>query len=151
LHVVPDYPGATIVADLTDAPHIPAESFDCIILTQTIHYIFDIHVAVATLKRRLKPVGALLLTVPCINQAGRGQLDSESDCWRFAALSVRKVLACHFHGARLFVRTYGNVLAATSFLYGKAACELTQRELDHHDPDYPVTIAAVVVKEGKPA
>ena len=151
LHVVPGYPGATIVADLADAPHIPPESFDCIILTQTLHYIFDIHAAVATLERILKPGGALLLTVPCISQVCRDQPDRESDCWRFTASSVRKLLAYHFRGAGLIVRTYGNVLAATSFLYGKAACELTKRELDHHDPDYPVTIAAVVVKEGKPA
>jgi glycosyltransferase involved in cell wall biosynthesis len=151
LHVVAGYPGATIVADLAHAPHIPSESFDCIILTQTLHYIFDIHAAVATLERILKPSGALLVTVPGISQTCRDQADPESDCWRFTASSVRKVLAHHFHGADLFVRTYGNVLAAASFLYGKSARELTERELDHHDPDYPVTIAAVAVKNGNAA
>jgi glycosyltransferase involved in cell wall biosynthesis len=148
LHVVPGYPGATIVADLAHAPNIPSESFDCIILTQTLHYIFDIHAAVATLERILKPGGALLLTVPGISQICRDQADPESDCWRFTASSVQKILARHFHGACLFVRTHGNVLAASSFLYGKSARELTERELDHHDPDYPVTVAAVAVKNG---
>jgi SAM-dependent methyltransferase len=149
LHVVQGYPGATIVADLAHAPHIPSESFDCIILTQTLHYIFDIHAAVATLERILKPGGALLLTVPGISQTCRDQADPESDCWRFTASSVRKVLAGHFHCAGLFVCTYGNVLAAASFLYGKSARELAKHELDHHDPDYPVTIAAVAVKDGQ--
>jgi hypothetical protein len=55
---------------------------------------------------------------------------------------------CHFRGTEPFVRTYGNVLAAASFLYGRSARELTERELDHHDLDYPVTIAAVAVKNG---
>jgi glycosyltransferase involved in cell wall biosynthesis len=151
LHVVPGYPGATIVADLAHAPYIPSESFDCIILTQTLHYIFDIHAVGATLERILKPGGALLLTVPGISQTCRDQADPESDCWRFTASSVRKFLACHFQSASLFVRTYGNVLAAASFLYGKSARELAERELDHHDPDYPITIAAVVVKDGNAA
>jgi SAM-dependent methyltransferase len=146
LHVVPGYPGATIIADLTDAPHIPGESFDCIILTQTLHYIFDVHRAVATLERILKPGGALLLTVPGISQVCRDQADQEGDCWRFTSPCLRAILAAHFPDADLFACTYGNVLAAASFLYGRAAHELTQRELDHHDPDYPVIIAAAIVK-----
>ena len=48
LHVDPDAPQATIVADLADAAHIPADNFDCIILTQTLHLIFDVRAAVAT-------------------------------------------------------------------------------------------------------
>jgi len=147
LHVVPGHPGTTIVADLACAPQIPPESFDCIILTQTLHYVFDIHAAVVTLERILKPGGALLLTVPGISQVCRDQADQEGDYWRFTSSSVRRILAHYFHGAGISVRTYGNVLTAASFLYGKAARELTQRELDHHDPDYPVTIAAVVVKD----
>jgi hypothetical protein len=43
LHVEPGFPGATIIADLSCAPHIPDARFDCIILTQTLHYIFDLH------------------------------------------------------------------------------------------------------------
>jgi hypothetical protein len=87
-----------------------------------------------------------LLTVPGISQVCRDQADSESDCWRFTASSVRKLLALHFH-TRVHVFAYGNVLAASSFLYGKAAHELSRRELDHHDRDYPVIIAALAVKE----
>jgi SAM-dependent methyltransferase len=147
LHVVPGHPGVTIVADLAYAPQIRPESFDCIILTQTLHYVFDIHAAVVTLERILKPGGALLVTVPGISQVCRDQADQDGDYWRFTSSSVRRILALYFHGADIFVRTYGNVLTAASFLYGKSARELTERELDYHDPDYPVTIAAVVVKD----
>ena len=41
LHVKPGNPDATIIADLTDADHIPSHAFDCIILTQTLQYVFD--------------------------------------------------------------------------------------------------------------
>src|SRR5262249_9202076 len=41
LHAVPGNPGATIVGDLTDAKEIPDGSFDCMIVTQTLPFIFD--------------------------------------------------------------------------------------------------------------
>jgi len=43
---------------------------------------------------------------------------------------------------------YGNVLAATAFLHGLAAEELTREELDHRDPDYELLIG---VRAQKPA
>jgi hypothetical protein len=45
------------------------------------------------------------------------------------------------------VEAFGNVLAATSFLHGLAAEELTPQELDYHDPGYDVTIT---VRASKP-
>ncbi|MDP2660390.1 MAG: methyltransferase domain-containing protein, partial [Dehalococcoidia bacterium] len=62
LHFQQGNPGATIVADLTCANHIPSESFDCIILTQTLQFIYDVRAALATLSRILKPGGVLLAT-----------------------------------------------------------------------------------------
>ena len=41
LHVTGDNPAATIVADLADAPQVPDERFDSIVLTQTLQLIFD--------------------------------------------------------------------------------------------------------------
>jgi hypothetical protein len=51
-----------------------------------------------------------------------------------------------FGGANVRARSYGNVLAATSFLWGVAIEELEQDELDYLDPSYPVTIAVRAVK-----
>lgn len=42
MHVVSGNPEATIVGDLTRADHIPSDSFDCIILTQTLQMIVDV-------------------------------------------------------------------------------------------------------------
>ena len=57
LHYVEGNPDATIVADLTNAPHIADNSFDCIIFTQTLQMIWDINAALDTLARRRKPRG----------------------------------------------------------------------------------------------
>ena len=68
LHVKPGNPVATIVGDLTDAPHIPDDEFDAIILTQTLQFIYDARAAIGTLHRILKPGGVLLATVCGIHQ-----------------------------------------------------------------------------------
>jgi glycosyltransferase involved in cell wall biosynthesis len=146
LHVVPDFPGATIIADLANAPQIPSATFDCVILTQTLHYIFDLRAAVATLVRILKPGGTILATLPGISQVCRDQEDPESDCWRFTASSAKRLFHNHFRSADVQVATYGNVLSATAFLYGLPASALTRRELDHHDPDYQLIISVAVRK-----
>jgi len=147
LHIVPGSPGATIIADLAHAPHIPPECFDCIILTQTLQYIFDLEGAAATLYRILKPGGALLATLPGISQICRDQEDKDSDCWRFTPSSARRLFARHFAQEHTHVGASGNVLAATAFLEGLAVEDLSREELDVHDPDYPLTITVVATKE----
>jgi glycosyltransferase involved in cell wall biosynthesis len=150
LHVEPGFPGATIIADLSCAPHIPDARFDCIILTQTLHYIFDLHGAVATLHRILKPGGTLLVTLPGISRLCTDQTDKRSDCWRFTETSAERLFSRCFGASGVAVRSYGNVLAAISFLEGLATHELRRHELDHHDPHFPVTITVAVAKERIP-
>jgi glycosyltransferase involved in cell wall biosynthesis len=147
LHVVPGYPAATIIADLANAPQLRPDDFDCIILTQTLHYIFDVRAAVATLHRILRPGGVVLATLPGISAICRDQEDKESDCWRFTVASGRRLFAKEFGEANVSVQSYGNVLAAVSFLEGLAAEDLKMSELDYHDPDYQVTIAVRAVKK----
>ncbi len=147
LHVVPGYPGATIIADLANAPELRADDFDCVILTQTLHYVFDVRAAVATLHRILRPGGVVLATLPGVGAICRDQEDKESDCWRFTVASGRRLFAHEFGEENVFVRSYGNVLAAISFLEGLAAEDLRMSELDYHDADYQVTIAVRAVKK----
>ena len=47
LHVRPGNPHATIVGDISVADVLPHDSFDCIVLTQTLQYIFDLRAAVS--------------------------------------------------------------------------------------------------------
>ncbi len=134
---------ATIVGDLTDAPHIPSGTFDCIICTQTLQLIYEVRSAVLTLHRILKPGGILLVTVPGISQIENGAL---SWYWSFTAQSVRRLSEEAFPGANPKVEPHGNVLSAISFLHGLSAQELTHEELDYRDPQYEVLITLRVMK-----
>jgi glycosyltransferase involved in cell wall biosynthesis/SAM-dependent methyltransferase len=144
LHVSPDNPRATLVGDLAEGHNLPSEAFDCIVLTQTLQFVFDVHKAVATLHRMLKPGGVLLLTVP-----GVSSIDREpkwSPLWTLSPTALSRLLKEKFDGANISVIAYGNVLAAVAFLHGLAEDELRPSELDAHDPQYPVIVAARAVK-----
>jgi SAM-dependent methyltransferase len=140
LHRTPGHPGATVIADLTDAPAIPAASFDCILLTQTLHLIYDMRAALETVLRILRPGGVALITVPTVSQLCVDPDDDWEDCWRLTGSAARRLVAEVFPPPCVRSETHGNVLSAISFLHGLAAEELTARELDHVDPLFPVLV-----------
>ncbi len=72
-------PQATIVGDLTDAPQIPSDSFDCAIVTQTLQFVYDVRAALATLHRVLAPGGVLLATVPASRRSRRPRTSSTAN------------------------------------------------------------------------
>lgn len=147
LHLEEWKPGVTVVGDLTD-PSLQLEDahYDCIILTQVLHFIFDVPAALRNVNRLLRPGGALLLTEPGITAISRRDSERWGDFWRFTSQSIEGLLARELPGARCEVRADGNVLAAAAFLYGIAAGELKESELDHRDPDYEVILSAVARK-----
>jgi len=140
LHVSDGNPDATIVADLAHGDAIPSAAFDCVILTQTLHLVYDVRAAAATLRRILAPHGTCLITVPGISQIDPGTW-RDSWYWAFTPASLRRVLAESF-GTSVNVHSFGNVLTASAFLYGLSASELTSEELAKGDASYPVIVAA---------
>lgn len=139
-------PQATIIGDLSTADHIASDQFDCIILTQTLHLIYDFRSAIRHCHRILKPGGALLLTVPGITQIDYGQW-GDTWYWAFTGRAIQKLLAEYFSGEEVFVQTRGNVLAATAFLYGLGQDEINTQEKEEHDPHYQVIITARALKQ----
>ena len=141
-------PNATLVADLTCAEHISSDTFDCVILTQTLQYIFDLRAALKTLFRILKPGGVALVTVPGISKTSPHSDEglSYSWHWSFTSISARRLFEEIFPAKNVWVDSYGNVLTAMAFLQGLATEELRREELDHYDPAYPITIAVRAVK-----
>jgi len=140
LHVTEGNPNATIVGDLTCADHIPSDTFDCIVCTQTLHLIYAVDAAIKTLNRILKPGGTLLATAPGISQISRYDMDRWGDHWRFTSASLQRIFETAFTSANISIGTFGNVLAAIGFLHGLAAEELSPEELDYFDPDYELII-----------
>jgi SAM-dependent methyltransferase len=141
LHISPESPNATIIADLTNADHVESDSFDCIICTQTIHLIYEIDAAIATLSRIVKPGGIVLVTVPGISQISRYDMDRWGDFWRFTSASIERLFKNTLSFLEVEVTVFGNVLAAIAFLHGVAAEELTPQELELVDPDYQLLLA----------
>jgi SAM-dependent methyltransferase len=139
-------PNATIVADLTNANQIASETFDFIVLTQTLHLIYDVRAAVATLYRILKPGGTLLTTVSGLSKISRDDMDRWGHHWGFTTRSAERLFHEFFPGENVKVQSHGNVLAAIAFLHGLSSQELRQQELDYLDPDYQVLITIRAVK-----
>jgi len=138
-------PLATVFADLNEPDSLPAERFDCIIFTQTLHLVPDMRTAVANIWRALAAGGVLLLTVPAIGRHQARQ-DFHHDRWRVTKTGLEWLLA-GVTDAPANVTTYGNVLSCVAFLYGMAAEELRGEELQAFDREFPLIVAARVAKE----
>ena len=121
-------PQATIVADLADAPQIPDDTFDCAIVTQTLQFVWDAPAALSTLHRILAPGGVLLATVPGITKISPTEDEEFGEWWHFTARSARRLAEQAFGEGAVEVEAFGNVLAASGFLYGLAASDLRTEE-----------------------
>jgi glycosyltransferase involved in cell wall biosynthesis len=146
LDIAADNPSATIIADLRNAPQIPSDAFDCVIVTQTLQLIDELQSAVGTLHRVLKPGGIVLATMPCISQVARDGFNRWEDHWRFTSASARRLFTDAFGPGNVEVTVFGNLCTAVNFLDGRSAEELRARELDHVDPDYQLVIFVRAVK-----
>lgn len=146
LHAIEGNSSATIVADLAQADNIPSNAFDCIILTQTLQFVYDLPAAVNHLHRILKPDGVLLATVPGISQISRYDMDKWGEFWRFTTQSAQRLFEKEFTDKNVEVKAYGNVLVAIAFLHGLAAEELKPEYFEYQDPDYQVLITVRAIK-----
>lgn len=144
-------PGATIVADLADCPQIADAGFDCLILTQTLPFIFDLRAALRNAWRIVRPGGALLITVPGISQLSQFDAQRWGDYWRFTPQGLGRLLAENCPGAAPRITVFGNVRSAAALLDGLAAHELPRPHLDGADADYPLIIAAALQRPAPPA
>ncbi|MBI0399145.1 glycosyltransferase [Cyclobacterium marinum] len=146
LHINESNPKATIIGDLSDAPQIEDNSFDCILLTQTLHLVYDYQAVIKTCHRILKPGGALLLTVPGITPIDYGEW-GYTWYWSFTGQAMKKMMAEYFSKSHSKINTYGNVYAATAFLYGMGLPEIKKEMLDFHDPRMQVIVTVKAIKE----
>ncbi len=133
----------TLISDLVNLKEIDSGTLDCVILTQTLQFVYDLSSAAASVHRVLKPGGHLILTVPGIQPLGP---DAWPHYWSFTSASARRIVADAFPGADLTVQSYGNVLTGMAFLHGLSLEELDPELVDRHDPRYPIVIGVHAVK-----
>lgn len=148
LHVHADNPLATFVGDLADGAGLPSDAFDCIVLTQTLHLVFDLAAAVRTIHRILRPGGVVLATVPGISNLSGDEWRHEW-FWAITPAAAQRLFEGLFGAEHVEVRHHGNVLTTVAFLHGLASEELRAEEMQPADPQYPmlVTVRAVRAAE----
>lgn len=146
LHVNAENKAATIVGDISHAPQIPNDTFDCIILTQTLHLIYNFEDAIHTCFRILKPGGTLLLTVPGITPIDHDEWNT-TWYWSFTDKALRKLMENTFPGGEIDIQSYGNVHVASAFLYGMGINEVSKQKLDYRDPHFQVINTLKAVKK----
>jgi SAM-dependent methyltransferase len=144
LDVDPGNPRATVVADLAAADAVPPDRFDCFLLTQTLHLIWDLPAALRHARRILRPGGVLLATLPAVSRVSRGA--AAHDYWRLTAAGAERLFGAAFGPENVRVEAYGNALAAIAFLAGLAREELKAAELDRRDEHFPVVVGVRAVK-----
>jgi SAM-dependent methyltransferase len=128
------------VRELDDATAFAPESFDCVILTQTLQYVYDVRAFISVVYRLLKPDGVVLATVPGIGKISRYDMDRWGQYWSFTSLAARRLFEAAFNPAAVEVASHGNVLTAIAFLQGLAWQDLHKEELHYHDPDYELVV-----------
>jgi len=152
LHPDPDWPEATMHGNLTDPCAFEPNLFDCVILTQTLHLIYDMRAVLRTVVKILKPGGTLLATAPCIskiydlNEPDHLKLDQDS--WRLTCWSFGKLLGEFFPANQVEVNAAGNLAVNAAFLYGLAVEDLPPAILQQNDPENEMILFAIAVKQG---
>ncbi|MDP2233920.1 MAG: methyltransferase domain-containing protein [Actinomycetota bacterium] len=141
-------PGVDIVADLASCPQIESDTYDCVLLTQVLHVIYDMESVVAEVHRILKPGGSVVCTMAGIAQVNRGALEDYGDRWRLTSLSASELFATSFRPDHIQVRTYGNAHSACCFMQGIPAERVNRTRIDRWEPDYQLMVAVIATKTG---
>ncbi len=145
LHIDPEAEGATLVGDLSQAGILPDDAFDCLVITQTLHLIYDMPAAVDRLRASLKPGGVLLLTVPGISPVDHGEWGG-TWYWSLTDRSAERLFGEAFGAENIAVEAHGNAYAATCFVQGMALEEVRRNWLDQTDTCYPVVVTVRAVR-----
>lgn len=130
------------------APETSQNAYDCIILTQTLQFVYNLPQIIEILYRLLKPSGVILATMPGI-RPDSNEKSSEKWYWNFTSSSASRLFGEQFTNENLEIACFGNSLSAMSLLHGLASEDLTQEELDYFDNRYEVLIAVRAAKPGR--
>jgi hypothetical protein len=133
---------ATYSCDLATAHHIPSDYYDCFLAPNTLQHLLDLHAALRTMLRVVKPGGTLLASAAVLLPL----IEGGGDYWRLSPDGWRLVLEAEWPDCELAVETHGNCLSAAAAIYGLAHEELKPADLDVRDPRYPVLVTVACRK-----
>jgi SAM-dependent methyltransferase len=145
-------PEITVVADLTRADAIPAETYDCFVNQFTMHLIYDLEGALYHSLRILKPGGSLLVNFPCVEYVFARGLDMGTGAplfvfWQFTPLQVENLLRrAGLEESDFELELSGNLFTRVAYQMNMTADELTAAELERVDPGHPLLICVRAIK-----
>ncbi len=134
---------ANIIADLRNLSTISDNTYNCIILTQTLHLIDDFNSVVSECYRILKPGGAILVTLPTISRLDP-TAGIDNDYWRFTKNSAQYIFSKKFSDVNAV--SFGNLLSGINFLMGVSKEEMRQKDIDYIDESFPCLIGVRAIK-----
>lgn len=134
---------ATLVADLEVAGSLPLDSYDCIVLTQTLHLLRRLGQCIQNCFAALRSDGVLLATAPSLSRVSPTYPDA--DFWRFTPAGIAELFGRYWPGD-FTVEARGNLRTCMAFLIGEVVEELPDVALDHDDPRFPLTVAVEATK-----
>lgn len=135
-----------IKGDLETGEGVPENQVDCFICTQTIQFIYDIHGAVRSIYKMLKPGGVALITAHCLGQISLYDYRNWGEYWRFTDMSMYKLFAEVFDENQITVRSWGSMKTAIAYQYGLCAEDLQEKDFEFQDEQYPVIITVIACK-----
>jgi hypothetical protein len=131
-------PRATLIADLEQVGSLPRESYDCIILTQTLHLLRRPDRCIDNCFGALQARGVLLATAPSVSRVSPTY--PHGDFWRFTPAGITEVFTRHWP-SDFTVHAFGSLRTCVAFLLGEAQEDLPGAVLDYNDSRFPLTVA----------
>ena len=135
---------ANIITDLATADCIPSDTYDCVMINETLQFVFDLRSAIAHAYRILKPGGVLLVTVTCTVQHD-GEL-KDFEMWHLTPSAGQRLFSEPFGANNVEVESYGNFLGCSAGLAGLAFEDLDPGMLQEDSPRFVQGICVRAVK-----
>lgn len=136
---------ATIYGDLRKMEMIKNDYYDCIILTQVFQFIDDLDSAIKECHRILKPGGTILATMPSVSRIDCVS-GVDGDYWRFTKSSIKYLFEKIFKEKELKIETVGNVKICSNFLIGISQEEISKKQLNYNDINFPLLVTLRATK-----
>ena len=136
-----------IKGNLETGDGINTETYDTMIITQTLMFIYNVESAVRHIYKGLKKGGAALITVSGISQIARYDDDNWGMFHSFYLSGLKRIFYPVFGEENVEIIHYGNVKTAMAFLYGAAREELCEDDFSVNDMDYPIIYGICAIKK----